>query len=74
MAGTYEAVGSVFKFCQLMQFLEVMHPMFGYTKGNVLIPFLQVTVIYLYLYLVISVHVITLTGFSLFAPNINNYK
>lgn len=43
MAGTYVAVGPVFKFCQLMQFLEVMHPMFGYTKGSVLIPFLQVT-------------------------------
>jgi very-long-chain (3R)-3-hydroxyacyl-CoA dehydratase len=43
MSGTYEAVGSAFKFIQLMQYLEVMHPMFGYTKGSPLVPFLQVT-------------------------------
>jgi len=43
MEGTYEAVGSAFKFCQLLQYLEVMHPMFGYTKGSVLVPFLQVS-------------------------------
>jgi very-long-chain (3R)-3-hydroxyacyl-CoA dehydratase len=42
MEGTYEAVGHVLKFCQLMQFLEVMHPMFGYTKGGVLMPLIQV--------------------------------
>ncbi|XP_075222210.1 3-hydroxyacyl-CoA dehydratase 2 isoform X2 [Lycorma delicatula] len=42
MEGTYEAVGPALKFCQLIQFLEVMHPMFGYTKGSVFIPFLQV--------------------------------
>lgn len=41
MAGTWEAVGSAFKFCQLLQYLEVMHPMFGYTKGSPLVPFLQ---------------------------------
>ncbi|CAG2054365.1 unnamed protein product [Timema podura] len=40
--GTYEAVGGPMKFCQLMQFLEVMHPMFGYTKGGFVIPLLQV--------------------------------
>lgn len=44
MEGTYEAVGHIMKFCQLMQFLEVMHPMFGYTKGGVLMPLVQVTV------------------------------
>jgi very-long-chain (3R)-3-hydroxyacyl-CoA dehydratase len=44
MAGTYEAVGHVLKFCQLMQLLEVMHPMFGYTKGSVLMPLVQVIV------------------------------
>lgn len=42
MEGTYEAVGPVLKFCQLIQFLEVMHPMFGYTKGTIIIPFIQV--------------------------------
>ncbi|XP_028025955.1 very-long-chain (3R)-3-hydroxyacyl-CoA dehydratase [Bombyx mandarina] len=40
---TYEHVGSAMKFLQLMQYLEVLHPMFGYTKGGVLVPFLQVT-------------------------------
>lgn len=44
MEGTYEAVGGAMKFCQLMQFLEVMHPLFGYTKGGVLTPLIQVTV------------------------------
>lgn len=43
MPGTYEAVGNAVKFLQLLQYLEVMHPIFGYTKGSVLIPFLQVT-------------------------------
>lgn len=42
MEGTYEAVGGAMKFCQLMQFLEVMHPLFGYTKGGVLTPLIQV--------------------------------
>lgn len=43
MTSTYEHVGSAMKFLQLMQFLEVMHPIFGYTKGGVMQPFLQVT-------------------------------
>lgn len=42
MEGTYEAVGPALKFCQLIQFLEVMHPMFGYTKGGVITPLIQV--------------------------------
>lgn len=29
---TYEHVGPAMKFLQLMMFLEVMHPLFGYTK------------------------------------------
>lgn len=41
MPGTYEAVGSAFKFVQLFQWLEVMHPLFGYTKGGVFAPFMQ---------------------------------
>ncbi|XP_063539902.1 very-long-chain (3R)-3-hydroxyacyl-CoA dehydratase isoform X1 [Cydia strobilella] len=43
IADTYEHVGPAMKFLQLMQYLEVMHPMFGYTKGGVLVPFLQVS-------------------------------
>lgn len=43
MPGTYEAVGNAFKFVQLLQYLEVMHPIFGYTKGGALVPFMQVT-------------------------------
>ncbi|XP_014284697.1 very-long-chain (3R)-3-hydroxyacyl-CoA dehydratase [Halyomorpha halys] len=43
MPGNYEAVGAVLKFAQLIQYLEVMHPYFGYTKGNPLFPFFQNT-------------------------------
>lgn len=43
MEGTFNAVGNVIKFCHLIQILEIMHPMFGYTKGSVIIPFLQVS-------------------------------
>ncbi|XP_011312782.1 very-long-chain (3R)-3-hydroxyacyl-CoA dehydratase 4 [Fopius arisanus] len=42
MAETYSSVGGAMRFLQLLQFLEVMHPMFGYTKGNPLIAFVQV--------------------------------
>lgn len=41
--GTYEAVGNALKFCQILQYLEVLHPLFGYTKGGALVPFLQVS-------------------------------
>lgn len=34
MPGTYEAVGNAYKFVQLIQYLEVLHPLFGYTKGK----------------------------------------
>lgn len=43
MLGTYEAVGNAYKFVQLLQYLEVMHPIFGYTSGGALVPFLQVS-------------------------------
>lgn len=39
---TYEYVGNAMKFVQLLQFLEVLHPIFGYTKGSPLIPLAQV--------------------------------
>lgn len=34
---TYEHVGSAMKFLQLLQYLEVMHPLFGYTRVRPLI-------------------------------------
>lgn len=36
VADTYEHVGPAMKFLQLLQYLEVMHPLFGYTRvsGN----------------------------------------
>lgn len=37
----FESVGPAVKFMQLLQFLEVMHVMFGYTKGSLLAPLLQ---------------------------------
>lgn len=40
---TYETVGNAMKFVQLLQYLEVLHPIFGYTKGGPLVPFMQVT-------------------------------
>ena len=43
MKDTYQAVGSAMKFIQILQFLEVMHPMFGYVKGSPFIPFLQIS-------------------------------
>ncbi|XP_026466751.1 very-long-chain (3R)-3-hydroxyacyl-CoA dehydratase 3-like [Ctenocephalides felis] len=43
MPGTYSAVGGAFRFCQLLQFLEVMHPLFGYTKGGIMTPMMQTT-------------------------------
>lgn len=42
MKETYAAVGNILKFIQLLQFLEVMHPLFGYTKTSTLVSFLQV--------------------------------
>lgn len=42
MPSTYEAVGSAFRFIQLISWLEVMHPLFGYTKGGILTALLQV--------------------------------
>lgn len=43
MAGTFAAAGNAMKFCQILQYLEVMHPLFNYTKGSVLMPLMQVT-------------------------------
>lgn len=43
MVGTFDAVGNAIKFCQILQYLEVLHPLFGYTKGGMLMPFLQIT-------------------------------
>ncbi|XP_034099449.1 very-long-chain (3R)-3-hydroxyacyl-CoA dehydratase 3 [Drosophila albomicans] len=40
---TYEYVGTSFKFVQLMQYMEVMHPIFGYSKGSPLVPFFQIS-------------------------------
>lgn len=40
--GTYDAVGGAMKFIQLLQFLEVMHSLFGYTKSSLFPSFLQV--------------------------------
>lgn len=40
---TYQYVGNAMKFFQLLQFLEVMHPLFGYTRNSMLVPFMQTT-------------------------------
>ncbi|XP_017774423.1 PREDICTED: very-long-chain (3R)-3-hydroxyacyl-CoA dehydratase [Nicrophorus vespilloides] len=41
-ASTYEAVGPAMIVLQMMQFLEIMHPLFGYTKGSVMTASMQV--------------------------------
>lgn len=38
---TYQYVGNAMKFFQLLQFLEVMHPLFGYTRNSPLVPLMQ---------------------------------
>lgn len=40
---TYPVLGVTMKSCQLLQYLEVLHAMVGYTKGSPLFPFMQVT-------------------------------
>ncbi|XP_013115360.2 very-long-chain (3R)-3-hydroxyacyl-CoA dehydratase [Stomoxys calcitrans] len=40
---TYALVGNAMKFLQLLQYLEVLHPIFGYTKGSPVVPFMQVS-------------------------------
>ena len=38
----YGTVGNIFKFMHLIMFLEVLNPLFGYTKGSVMEAFIQV--------------------------------
>ncbi|XP_053998200.1 very-long-chain (3R)-3-hydroxyacyl-CoA dehydratase 3 [Hylaeus anthracinus] len=42
MKEIYAAVGNPMKFIQLLQFLEVMHSLFGYTSSNTLVSLAQV--------------------------------
>ena len=42
MPGTYEAVGWMMRMCFLAQFLEILHPMVGYTKGSAFESIIQV--------------------------------
>ncbi|XP_060523846.1 very-long-chain (3R)-3-hydroxyacyl-CoA dehydratase isoform X2 [Cylas formicarius] len=39
---TYDTIGKAMCFIQLLQVLEVMHPLFGYVKGGIMMPFMQV--------------------------------
>ena len=42
LPNAYQSVSNALKFCQLMQILEILHPLFGYTKGSVLEAVIQV--------------------------------
>ncbi|KAL0892516.1 hypothetical protein ABMA27_015618 [Loxostege sticticalis] len=42
LSNVYENVGSTMKLLQLLQFLEVVHPILGFTRGDALIPFVQI--------------------------------
>jgi len=39
----WETIGNVFKFMHLLMYLEVLNPMFGYTKGSIVEAMIQVT-------------------------------
>lgn len=40
--GTYDAVGHVMCFLHLLMFLEVLHPIFGYTNSSAITSFMQI--------------------------------
>ncbi|CAG7720673.1 unnamed protein product [Allacma fusca] len=40
--GTYELIGHAMRYCQLLQFLEVVHPILGFTKTGVALAAMQV--------------------------------
>lgn len=42
IAGSYQAVGWMMHLCFLTQFLEILHPILGFTKGSPFEPILQV--------------------------------
>ncbi|XP_032663402.1 very-long-chain (3R)-3-hydroxyacyl-CoA dehydratase [Odontomachus brunneus] len=42
MKDTFVAIGKPLKFIQVLQFLEVMHSLFGYTKNSFFISFMQI--------------------------------
>lgn len=39
---TYKTIGPAMCFMQMLQFLEVLHPIFNYVKGGVMMPLLQI--------------------------------
>lgn len=41
MAGSYKSIGQFVKFLHILQLLEVLHPLLGYTRGSVIYPTLQ---------------------------------
>ncbi|KAG8180031.1 hypothetical protein JTE90_026633 [Oedothorax gibbosus] len=43
MERAYPVVRTAFTFCQILQMLEVVHPLLGYTGGSAFAPFLQVS-------------------------------
>lgn len=36
MEGSYHSIGTVMKFLRLMQVLEIIHPLLGYSQGSTL--------------------------------------
>lgn len=43
ITGSYKALGRIMKFLHMMQILEILHPLLGYTRGEAKIPFLHVS-------------------------------
>jgi len=40
---TYELIGHVVRYCQLLQFLEIIHPILGFTKTGIFMSVVQVS-------------------------------
>ncbi|RXG54900.1 Very-long-chain (3R)-3-hydroxyacyl-CoA dehydratase [Armadillidium vulgare] len=67
MEGTYEAVSWMMKLCFMTQFLEIFHPVLGYTKGSVLEPLMQVPYYLLRVY-DIEIGLLTWLRYSIWMP------
>ena len=43
LKNSYQVVENSIKFCQALSFLEIIHPLIGFTKGDWISPVIQVT-------------------------------
>nr|CAH7764391.1 unnamed protein product [Callosobruchus chinensis] len=50
----YDSVGHVMKYLQILQILEIFHPMVGYVRGGAFVPFLQIVGRFFILFLMLD--------------------